>query len=120
MNHNRYNRNEFGTNCVRAPNRHQLRSLGLPPATQTTKKITNTFARKVGAPKTGRIEFRDTVLQGLMLRVSSSKRVYCLRHTTNGKRRLKTLGDANLITVEEARSAAREVLQRALAALPNS
>ncbi|MDR5876013.1 site-specific integrase [Vreelandella gomseomensis] len=60
-------------------------------------------------------EVFDTLMRGLYVDVMANGRLaYRVRYRLHGKQRVFTLGDARLLTVEEARAAARTTLRRVL------
>lgn len=71
-------------------------------------KLTNTLVQKI-EPGPKRFDVRDDALSKLILRVEpSGKKSYLVDYTKlNGRRNTKKLGDANVLTVAEAREAAR-------------
>ena len=73
----------------------------------------STFARRVRAakPRAKRYDIRDDVIPGLFLRVfPSGARSFALDRAARGRRRFATLGDANAITIPEARREARRLI----------
>ena len=74
----------------------------------------STFARRVRAaakPRAKRHDVRDDVVSGLILRVyPSGKRTFSLETMIRGRRRYATIGDANEMTVPEARREARSLI----------
>ncbi len=73
----------------------------------------STFARRVRAarPRDKRFEVRDDAVPGLVLRVfPSGARSFTLETTARGRRRYATLGDADAMTVPEARREARRLI----------
>ena len=74
-------------------------------------KLTNTLVQKM-EPGPKRYDIRDDALPKLILRVEpSGKKSYLVDYTrANGRRNTRKLGDANVLTVAEAREAARTLL----------
>ena len=73
----------------------------------------STFARRVRAakPRDKRYDIRDDVIPGLTLRVfPSGARSFALARMTRGRRRYATIGDADAMTVPEARTEARRLI----------
>ena len=73
----------------------------------------STFARRVRAakPRAKRYDIRDDVIPGLFLRVSpSGARSFALDRAARGRRRFATLGDADAMTIPEARREARRLI----------
>ena len=73
----------------------------------------STFARRVRAAKPceKRYDIRDDVIPGLFLRVfPSGARSFALDRMTRGRRRFATLGNADTLTVPEARAEARRLI----------
>ncbi|BCB70767.1 integrase [Vreelandella aquamarina] len=61
-------------------------------------------------------EVFDTLIRGLYVDVMANGRLaYRVRYRWEGKQRVLTLGDARLLTIDEARTAARAALRRAMA-----
>jgi len=61
------------------------------------------------------LELADQVVPGLFLDVfPSGTRSFKLRYSLRGKRKFATLGSASLLTLEEARDRARQILRREL------
>ncbi len=76
-------------------------------------KSNSTFARRVRAakPRPRRYNIRDDVVTGLMLRVfPSGTRTYRIERTVHGRRRYATIGDAETLTVPQARREARRLI----------
>ena len=74
---------------------------------------TSTFARRIRAakPRARRHDIRDDVVPGLTLRVyPSGARTFALASMVRGRRRYATIGDAEAMTVPEARRAARRLI----------
>jgi integrase len=71
-------------------------------------KLTNTSVQKM-EPEPKRYDVRDDTLSKLILRVEpTGKKTYLVDYTgKSGKRNTKKIGDANVLTVAEAREAAR-------------
>ncbi len=73
----------------------------------------STFARRVRAakPREKRYDIRDDVIPGLFLRVfPSGVRSFALDRMTRGRRRFATLGNADAMTIPEARREARRLI----------
>ena len=76
-------------------------------------KPKSTFARRVRAarPRDKRLEVRDDAVQGLMLRIfPSGARTFALEGMVRGRRRYATLGNADSMTIPEARREARKLI----------
>ncbi len=74
-----------------------------------------TFSRRVRAaePRDQRYEVRDDTVQGLMLRIfPSGARTFTLASMVRGRRRYATLGNADSMTIPEARREARKLIAR--------
>ena len=74
---------------------------------------TSTFARRIRAarPRARRHDIRDDVVPGLTLRVyPSGARTFTLASMVRGRRRYATIGDAQAMTVPEARREARRLI----------
>ncbi len=73
----------------------------------------STFARRIHAarPREKRRETRDDVIPGLTLRIyPSGARSFVLERTVRGQSRYATIGDADAMTVPEARREARRLI----------
>ena len=73
----------------------------------------STFARRVRAakPRDKRHEIRDDVVSGLILRVfPSGVRTFTLESMVCGRRRYATIGNADVMTIPEARREARRLI----------
>ena len=73
----------------------------------------STFARRIRAakPRARRHHIRDDVAPGLTLRVyPSGARTFTLASTVRGRRRYATIGNADAMTIPEARRAARRLI----------
>ncbi|MCY4003052.1 MAG: Arm DNA-binding domain-containing protein [Rhodospirillales bacterium] len=74
---------------------------------------TSTFARRIRAARSRarRHDIRDDVVPGLALRVyPSGARTFTLASMVRGRRRYATIGDAQAMTVPEARREARRLI----------
>jgi len=73
----------------------------------------STFARRVRAakPRGKRYDIRDDVIPGLSLRIfPSGARRFALARMARGRRRYATIGDADAMTIPEARAEARRLI----------
>ena len=73
----------------------------------------STFAKRVRAakPRETRYDIRDDVIPGLSLRVfPSGARSFALARMARGRRRYATVGDADAMTIPEARAEARRLI----------
>ncbi len=78
-----------------------------------TDKPKSTFARRVRAarPRLKRQDIRDDVVAGLMVRVfPSGTRTFTLERSLRGRRHYANLGDANRMTIPQARHEARRLI----------
>ena len=76
------------------------------------KKLTNQVIKSINQPDTGRVDYQDEIVPGLILRVSASgRKSYSVSYWQRGKRPRVTLGDASLLSLAEAREQAREILR---------
>ena len=78
-----------------------------------TNRSKSTFARRVrGAkPRDKRYDIRDDVVTGLMIRVfPSGARTFTLERMVRGRRHYAALGNANEMTIPEARREARRLI----------
>jgi integrase len=79
------------------------------------KKLTDKLLQNLKAPSSGRLEIWDTLLPGFGLRVTENDaRTYFVMYRTgfgaNRKQRRYKIGDAKVMTLGEAREAARKAL----------
>ena len=91
------------------------------PATMS-EKPKSTFARRVRAakPRAKKYEIRDDVITGLGLAVQpSGVRTFVLNRMVRGRRRYATVGNADAMTVPEARIEARRLLAAFLETVKN-
>jgi integrase len=73
------------------------------------KKLTDAYVRTVAAPKTGRIEVRDSETPGFALRVTeNSAKSWVLIYYFNGRKTRLTLGAYPEMSLADARKHARE------------
>src|SRR5262245_54723471 len=78
------------------------------------KTLTDRGVKMAKAPETGRVEINDNIIPALALRLNSTgERRYVVRTRINGTQVRKTLGDPAVISLEEARDLASEVLRHA-------
>ena len=78
-----------------------------------TDQPKSTFARRIRAarPRAGKYEVRDDVVSGLALAIQpTGVRTFFLARTVRGKRRYATIGNADAVTVPEARREARRLI----------
>lgn len=77
------------------------------------KRLTVAGIKRLRAPKTGRLEVRDSVVPGLTLRVTANdRRTFTLVYRLAGQRKLRrmTLGNAAVVKLDAARDLARDAL----------
>ena len=87
-----------------------------------TDQTKSTFARRVRAakPRARKYELRDDAISGLTLRVfPSGARTFTLSRMVRGRRRYATVGNADTMTVSEARAEARKLLAAFLDTVKN-
>ena len=87
-----------------------------------SEKPKSTFARRVRAakPRAKKYEIRDDVITGLGLAVQpSGVRTFVLNRMVRGRRRYATVGNADAMTVPEARIEARRLLAAFLETVKN-
>ena len=87
-----------------------------------SEKPKSTFARRVRAakPRAKKYEIRDDVITGLGLAVQpSGARTFVLNRMVRGRRRYATVGNADAMTVPEARIEARRLLAAFLETVKN-
>ena len=78
-----------------------------------TDKPESTFARRVRTtrPSDKRQDIRDDMVAGLIIRVfPSGKRTFTLERSARGRRQYANLGDANTMTIPQARLEARRLI----------
>ena len=78
-----------------------------------TDKPKSTFARRVRTtrPRDKRQDIRDDVVAGLLIRVyPSGTRTFTLERSVRGRRHYANLGDANSMTIPQARREARRLI----------
>ena len=82
-----------------------------------TLKFTQPAIERLKAPSTGRLEYWDNQLPGFGLRISETgRKTWVVMYRVRGKLVRETLGTVSVISnVAEARSRARESLQKAQA-----
>jgi hypothetical protein len=73
-------------------------------------KLTQRISDTTIAPASGQLIIRDEELKGFGLRVTPQKKTYIVDSRVNGVRRRVTIGRCDLLTLEEARLKARQVL----------
>jgi integrase len=77
------------------------------------RKLTDLSVTNLKPPKTGQLDITDTLLPGFTLRITSKgRRTYSLLYWFNGKKVRYTVGDAALMTLADAREAARAALRQ--------
>jgi integrase len=77
-------------------------------------RLTAQGIKALEAPDTGRADYQDTELPGLVLRVSASgAKSYSVSYWKGDRRPRVTLGDAALLSLADAREKAREILRAA-------
>ena len=75
------------------------------------RKLTTKFIESQKPDPQKRLDFRDTSLPGLVLRVSvSGTKTFCIHKRVNGKMRRVTMGRFGLLSLKEARDRARQLL----------
>ncbi|MGZ2258883.1 tyrosine-type recombinase/integrase [Roseobacter sp. A03A-229] len=75
------------------------------------RKLTTKFIEGVKPDPSKRLEFRDELMPGLKLRISTSgTKTFCLHKRINGKMRRLTIGRFPVMSLAEARERVRQVL----------
>jgi len=75
------------------------------------RKLTTKFIEGQKPDPSKRLDFRDELMPGLVLRISTSgNRTFCLHKRINGKMRRLTIGRFGVVSLAEARERARQVL----------
>ena len=74
-------------------------------------KLTTKFIENLKPNPVKRLDFRDDLMPGLVLRVSvSGTKTFCLHRRINGKMRRLTIGRFGILSLAEARERVRQVL----------
>ena len=77
-----------------------------------TKKLTAAAVERLAPPERGRVEYFDSVLTGLSLRITDKgRKSWSLMYRTAGRQRRLTLGGYPALDLKEARAAAKAALQ---------
>jgi integrase len=88
-----------------------------PGATHLVKtafKFTQAAIDKIRPPESGRVDYSNTAIPGMQLRVSASgRRVYRVKTRVNGVQVPSTIGSTAIFTLAEASKTAREFLRQA-------
>lgn len=75
------------------------------------RKLTTKFIEGQKPAKSKRLDFRDELMPGLVLRISTSgTKTFCLHKRINGKMRRLTIGRFGVVSLAEARERVRQVL----------
>jgi integrase len=75
------------------------------------RKLTSKFIEGQKPNPTKRLDFRDELMPGLVLRISTSgTKTFCLHKRINGKMRRLTIGRFGVVSLAEARERVRQVL----------
>ena len=75
------------------------------------RKLTTKFIEGQKPDPSKRLDFRDELMPGLVLRISTSgTKTFCLHKRINGKMRRLTIGRFPVLSLAEARELARQVL----------
>lgn len=76
-----------------------------------THKLTSKFIEAQKPDPSKRLEFRDGLMPGLVLRVSKKgTKTFCLHKRVNGKMRRLTIGRFGVLSLSEARERVRQIL----------
>lgn len=74
-------------------------------------KFTTKFIEGAKPDISKRLDFRDELIPGLVLRISTSgTKTFCLHKRINGKMRRLTIGRFGVVSLAEARERARQLL----------
>jgi hypothetical protein len=74
-------------------------------------KLTTKFIENLKPNPAKRLDFRDDLMPGLVLRVSQSgTKTFCLHRRINGRMRRLTIGHFGILSLAEARERVRQVL----------
>jgi len=79
----------------------------------STIKLTDKYISAIKAPAEGRVEVWDSVIVGLGLRVSRTKKTFQVMYRVHGRKRRMTLGRYPTWKLADARERAREVVKAA-------
>lgn len=75
-------------------------------------KLTAQAVKGLPAPESGRVDYQDELVPGLVLRVSAAgTKSYSVSYWKNGRRPRVTLGDASVLKLADAREKARDILR---------
>jgi len=75
------------------------------------RKLTTKFIEGQKPDPSKRLDFRDELMPGLVLRISASgTKTFCLHKRINGKMRRLTIGRFPLISLDDARQRGQQVL----------
>lgn len=75
------------------------------------RKLTTTFIEGQRPSPAKRLDFRDELMPGLVLRISTSgTKTFCLHKRINGKMRRLTIGRFGVVSLADARERVRQVL----------
>jgi len=75
------------------------------------RKLTTKFIEGQKPNPSKRLDFRDELMPGLVLRISTSgTKTFCLHKRINGKMRRLTIGRFGVVSLAEARERVRQVL----------
>src|SRR5262249_3224210 len=78
------------------------------------KQLTDRGVKTAKAPETGRSEINDSIIPQLALRITENgAKSYSVRTRINGRQVRKVLGDAGVLSLDEARDLAGDVLKYA-------
>jgi len=73
-------------------------------------KLTQRISDTTIAPASGQLIIRDEELKGFGLRITPQKKTYIVDSRVNGVKRRVTIGRCDLLSLEEARLKARQIL----------
>ena len=81
---------------------------------KTAFKFTAAAIERLKPPPAGRVDYSNTAIPGMQLRVSASgRKIYRVKTRIQGKQQAETIGNAAVLTLAEAIKRAREFLSQA-------
>ena len=77
------------------------------------EKLTDSFVKKTRPPESGRLEYWDTTVSGLGLRITAGGvKSWCIRYRAGTKHRRFTLGTYPALSLSKAREEALEAIRK--------
>ena len=85
---------------------------------KTAFKFTAAAIERLKPPAAGRVDYSNTAIPGMQLRVSASgKKVYRVKTRINGAQQAETIGSTAILSLAEANNRAKEFLSQAAAGI---